>query len=95
MAIRNLRAIRAKKSETQLFDFDDTWTAPFQPDDDLDDIFMIFVGRTKTLHKLLDEINKIHPSIKLTMSHTSLSSEKENVSLMCIHSIAAIKKKHH
>ena len=47
----------------------------------IDDIFKIFVGSTKTLHKLLDEINKIHPSIKLTMSHTSLSSE--NVSSKC------------
>ena len=47
----------------------------------LDDIFMIFVGNTKKLHKLLEEINKIHPSIKLTMSHTSLSSE--NVSSKC------------
>ena len=47
----------------------------------LDDIFMIFIGSTTTLHKLLNEINKIHPSIKLTMSHTSLSSE--NVSAKC------------
>ena len=49
----------------------------------LDDIFMIFVGSTTTLHKLLNEINKIHPSIKLTMSHTSLSSENGSAKCDC------------
>ena len=44
---------------------------------------MIFVGSTTTLHKLLDEINKIHPSIKLTMSHTSLSSENGSAKCDC------------
>ena len=39
----------------------------------LDDIFVIFVGGTKKFHTFFDEINKIHPSIKFTMSHTSLS----------------------
>ena len=41
---------------------------------------MIFVGSTAKLHKLLDDINKIHPSIKLIKSHTSLSSEKVSAS---------------
>ena len=41
----------------------------------LDDIFMIYFGSTKRLHNLLKEINKIHPNIKLTMSHTSIISE--------------------
>ena len=41
----------------------------------LDDIFMIYFGSTKRLHNLLKEINKIHPNIKLTMSHTSMISE--------------------
>ena len=36
----------------------------------LDEIFTIFVGTTRDLHKLLDEINKIHPNMNLTMSHS-------------------------
>lgn len=55
MAIRNLRAIRAKKSETQIFDFDDTWTAPFQPDDDLDDIFMMSSHESSAESRAEDE----------------------------------------
>ena len=41
----------------------------------LDDIFGIFNGSTKMLHDLFDEINQIHPTIKLTMTHTSIASE--------------------
>ena len=41
----------------------------------LDDLFIIYFGSTKRLHNLLKEINKIHPNIKLTMSHTSIISE--------------------
>ena len=41
----------------------------------LDDIFSIFNGSTKRLHNLFDEINKIHPSIKLTMTHTCIIGE--------------------
>ena len=37
----------------------------------LDDYFSIFNGTSKMLHLLWDQMNKIHPSIKLTMSHTS------------------------
>ena len=43
----------------------------------LDDIFKIFQGTTKELHKLLDEINQIHPTLKFTMPHTSVESEAE------------------
>ena len=43
----------------------------------LDDIFMIFNGTTKQVHKLFDDINNIHPSIKLTMMHTSIESESQ------------------
>ena len=41
----------------------------------LDDYFSIFNGSTKNLHLLWDEMNKIHPSIKLTMNHTSILGE--------------------
>ena len=41
----------------------------------LDDYISLFVGTTKNLHRLLEEINKIHPQIRLTMSHTSVPGE--------------------
>ena len=41
----------------------------------LDDYFSLFFGTTKDLHLLLEEINKIHPQINLTMSHTSVPGE--------------------
>ena len=41
----------------------------------LDDYFSIFNGSTKNLHLLWDEMNKISPSIKLTMNHTSILGE--------------------
>ena len=44
----------------------------------LDDYFVIFNGSTKVLHQLFDDINQINPSIKLTMSHTSIAEEAEN-----------------
>ena len=43
----------------------------------LDDFFFIFVGSTKKLHKFLNEVNKINPSIQLTMNHTSLENENK------------------
>ena len=41
----------------------------------LDDFFLLFFGYSKMFHKMFDEINKIHPSIKLTMNHTSIQNE--------------------
>ena len=41
----------------------------------LDDIFKVFIGSVQDLHKILDEINLIHPSIKFTMSHTMSTSQ--------------------
>lgn len=41
----------------------------------LDDFFLIFIGSTQKLHELFEEANKIHPSIKLTMNHTSIPNE--------------------
>ena len=44
-----------------------------------DDFFLIFFGSTKMFHTIFEEINKIHPTIKFTMSHTSNPNEtKEN-----------------
>ena len=42
----------------------------------LDDLFFIFKGSSKALHKILDEINEIHPNIKLTMNHTSIDEDE-------------------
>ena len=49
----------------------------------LDDIFKIFVGSTKKLHEAFDEINKVHPTIKFTMSHTSIENESESDRCSC------------
>ena len=49
----------------------------------LDDIFQIFLGTTKELQIFLDQINKIHPNIKFTMSHTTPSSELKSHSCTC------------
>ena len=37
----------------------------------LDDIFLIFNGTTKDLHSFFSDLNKIHPTIKFTINHTS------------------------
>ena len=37
----------------------------------LEDIFLIFTGSVKLLHKLVNQLNQVHPNIKFTMSHTS------------------------
>ena len=37
----------------------------------LDDIFMVFTGSVKNLHVLFEELNKIHPKIKFTMTLTT------------------------
>ena len=42
----------------------------------LDDLFFIFIGESKVLHQIHDEINMIHPFIKFTMSHTSINEEE-------------------
>ena len=39
----------------------------------LDDILSVYTGSVKELHKLLEEINKLHPNIKFTMTHTTPS----------------------
>ena len=49
----------------------------------LDDIFNIFVGSTKILHKIFEAINRLHPTIKLTMNHTSILHEKTEDKCPC------------
>ena len=49
----------------------------------LDDLFSIFKGTTKQLHRLFNEINQIHPTLKFTMSHTTPSSEAEEDQCDC------------
>ena len=49
----------------------------------LDDIFMIFCGSTKDLHRFFSEINQINPTIQLTMTHTSISDEESSEQCEC------------
>ena len=49
----------------------------------LDDYFSIFNGTSKMLHLLWDQMNKIHPSIKVTMSYTSVGEEHPNEKCEC------------
>ena len=44
----------------------------------LDDIFAIYTGSIESLHKMHNELNKLHPTIKFTMSHT-IPYLKENL----------------
>ena len=37
----------------------------------LDDMFKIFKGTKKELHNIIDEMNRIHPTLKLTINHTT------------------------
>ena len=41
----------------------------------LDDMFKILIGTTKQLHKLFKNMNKIHPTLKFTMNHTTPAEE--------------------
>ena len=41
----------------------------------LDDIFTIFVGTTKNLHKFIEEINQKYFAIKFTVTKTSIYEE--------------------
>ena len=43
----------------------------------LDDILKLFTGTTKHLHCLLNDMNKIHPTLKFIMSHTTLPNEPD------------------
>ena len=49
----------------------------------LDDIFSIYKGTTKNLHKLFEEMNNIHASIKFTMNHSSPKNESESDKCEC------------
>ena len=49
----------------------------------LDDLFSLFFGTTKNLHKLLDKINFINPNIKFTMEHTSVDGESNEDNCDC------------
>ena len=39
----------------------------------LDDVIMVWRGSTENLHLFLKDLNKLHPSIKFTLSHTNSS----------------------
>ena len=54
----------------------------------LDDLFFIFTGSTQILHTFFNEVNNIHPSIKLTMTHTTLKNEQHSCECPQKHSIS-------
>ena len=49
----------------------------------LDGLFSICLGSTKMLHKLWEENNKMHPSVKFTMQHTTPDHEKPEYRCEC------------
>ena len=54
----------------------------------LDDIFSIFKGTSKDLHKLFNNMNNLHSSIKFTMNHTTSLSEAEDDRCQCAQQIS-------
>ena len=42
-----------------------------------DDLFFIFTGSAANLHLFLDAINKLHPGIKFTMTHTKSPTDTD------------------
>ena len=49
----------------------------------LDDLFFVFNGSTKDLHRFFQEMNEIHPNLKFTISHTSILSEIQEDKCEC------------
>ena len=49
----------------------------------LNDLFLIWLGTTKSLHLYFEEINKIHPNIKFTMKHTTSRGETDDDRCSC------------
>ena len=49
----------------------------------LDDYLQIFVGTTKKLHQFFKEVNKINPTIQLTMTHTTIDGEATENKCSC------------
>ena len=52
----------------------------------LDDIFMVYNGSVESLHIFLTELNKLHPTIKFTMSHTVPNLNENGQQCECDHS---------
>ena len=49
----------------------------------LDDLFSIFTGTTNELHKVIDELNKIHPTKQFTTKHTTPKEEAKEDNCNC------------
>ena len=41
----------------------------------LDDILMLFTGNAANLHKFIDQLNQLHPTLKFTVTHTRLPGD--------------------
>jgi hypothetical protein len=52
----------------------------------LDDIFMVYRGSVEKLHLFLTELNKLHPTIKFTMSHSFPNLSENQQTCNCDHS---------
>ena len=49
----------------------------------LDNLFQIYKGTTKNLHKIYEEINQIHSSLPFTMEYTTPENELEEDKCDC------------
>ena len=49
----------------------------------LDDLFLLYAGSTKGLRSLFEKINQMHPTIKFTMSDTTLEHENKDDKCDC------------
>ena len=49
----------------------------------LDDLFSVFIGTSKQLHYLWQQMNEVHPSVKFTMNHTIPDTETQEDNCDC------------
>ena len=49
----------------------------------LEDLFSVFEGTTKQLHSLWQKMNKLHPSVKFTLQHTTPEKESPDDHCEC------------
>ena len=49
----------------------------------LDDILKLYLDTTQNLHRIFEEMNNIHPSIKFTMSHTTNHNKSPSTRCNC------------
>ena len=72
----------ARRDDQQILDLTDQFEVGANPilclKRFLDDIFMVYSGTIQNLHMFLEELNKLHPTIRFTMSHTTPTSPQSD-----------------